>query len=110
MGSSGLVWPNSEIILAEAASAHNVPYVLSTVANTGLEEIRAVAAENAWFQLYRPKDPAVLESLLGRCRDAGYETIVLTVDVPDTTLRDGEQSPGATMTSATGSRCQRIST
>lgn len=88
LGLSGLVWPRSEYILAAAAKAHNVPYTLSTVATASLESIRPVAGANGWFQLYPPNDPAVQKSLLDRCHAAGYETILLTVDVPVATRRE----------------------
>jgi L-lactate dehydrogenase (cytochrome) len=87
MGLSGLVWPNAEIILAKAAKAHNIPYTLSTVATVTLEKIHAIAGENAWFQLYTPKEPAVLADLLRRCEVTGYETVAVTVDVPYKTRR-----------------------
>jgi len=88
MGLSGLVWPNSERILARAAKEHNIPYTLSTVATITLEESRQIAGENAWFQLYTPQEPEVRKDLLRRCREAGYETVMVTVDVPFKTRRD----------------------
>jgi L-lactate dehydrogenase (cytochrome) len=88
MGLSGLVWPNAERILAQAAKAHNIPYTLSTVATVSLETIREIAGENAWFQLYTPKEPEVLKDILHRCDVSGYETVMVTVDVPYKTRRD----------------------
>lgn len=88
LGLSGLVWPNSERILGAAAKAHNIPYTLSTVATISLEESRQIAGENAWFQLYTPQEPHVREDLLRRCQEAGYETIMVTVDVPYKTRRN----------------------
>ncbi len=88
MGLSGLVWPNAEVILAWAAKAHNIPYTLSTVATASLEAIHEIAGENAWFQLYTPKEPEVLVDLLRRCEKTGYETLVVTVDVPYKTRRE----------------------
>ncbi len=88
MGLSGLVWPNSERILARAAKEHNIPYTLSTVATITLEETRQIAGENAWFQLYTPQEPEVRKDLLRRCQEAGYSTIMVTVDVPFKTRRD----------------------
>ena len=88
MGLSGLVWPNSERILAAAAKAHNIPYTLSTVATITLEEAQTIAEGNAWFQLYTPQEPAVRKDLLRRCHEAGYEVIMVTVDVPFKTRRD----------------------
>src|SRR5215204_1327514 len=75
MGLTGLVWPHAEPILARAAKAHNIPYILSTMATVTLEEIRKIGGENAWFQLYTPKDPEVLKDLLRRCEVSGYETV-----------------------------------
>lgn len=88
MGLSGLVWPNAEKILARAAKDHNIPYTLSTVATVSLEAIHEIAGENAWFQLYTPKEPEVLADLMRRCREAAYETVMVTVDVPYKTRRD----------------------
>jgi len=88
VGLSGLIWADSEVILAAAAKVHNIPYTLSTVATASLEEVRKVAGENAWFQLYTPKDPEVVKDLLGRCKKVGYDTLLLTVDVPYATRRE----------------------
>jgi isopentenyl diphosphate isomerase/L-lactate dehydrogenase-like FMN-dependent dehydrogenase len=87
MGLCGLIWPNAEVILARAAKAHNIPYTLSTVATVSLEAIHEIAGDNAWFQLYTPKEPEVLVDLLRRCEKSGYETLVVTVDVPYKTRR-----------------------
>lgn len=88
MGLSGLVWPDSERILGAAAKAHNVPYTLSTVANITLEESRKITGENGWFQLYTPQEPEVRKDLLRRCDEAGYDTVMVTVDVPFKTRRN----------------------
>jgi isopentenyl diphosphate isomerase/L-lactate dehydrogenase-like FMN-dependent dehydrogenase len=88
IGLSGLIWPHSETILAEAAKTHNVPYTLSTVATVSLETIPPIAGENAWFQYYPSSDMAVEDSILERCRVAGYGTILLTVDVPVVVRRE----------------------
>lgn len=88
MGLSGLVWPNSERILAKAAIANNIPYTLSTVATISLEECQQIAGDRAWFQLYTPQEPEVCDDLLRRCEEVGYETIMVTVDVPFKTRRN----------------------
>jgi L-lactate dehydrogenase (cytochrome) len=88
LGLSGLVWPKSEVILAAAAKKHNIPYSLSTVATVKLEDIPPIAGENSWFQFYPPNDSEVEKSLLDRCHAAGYETILLTVDVPVSIRRE----------------------
>lgn len=88
VGLSGLIWPKAETILAMAAKKHNIPYTLSTVATARLEDIREVAGENSWFQLYTPRESDLRKDLLRRCKDSGYETLVVTVDVPYRTRRE----------------------
>ena len=88
IGLSGLVWPRSETILAAAARSHNIPYTLSTVATVPLEAIPPIAGANAWFQFYPPNDAAVEHSMLERCVNAGYGTILLTVNVPVVVRRE----------------------
>lgn len=88
LGLSGLVWAKAEYILAAAAKAHNIPYTLSTFGTVDPEHIRPVAGENSWFQLYTPKTPEILQSILKRCQVAGYDTLLLTVDVPAETRRE----------------------
>ena len=88
MGLSGLIWPHAENILAQSAKQYNIPYTLSTVSTVALEEIYRIAGEHAWFQLYTPQEPHVLEDILRRCRETGYQTLVVTVDVPYKTRRE----------------------
>ena len=88
VGLSGLVWANTESILAEAARDHRIPYTLSTVSNLTLEETRTITGEMGWFQLYTPKDEEMRNNILARCEQAGYDTLLVTVDVPYQTRRE----------------------
>ncbi|MCE7982360.1 MAG: alpha-hydroxy-acid oxidizing protein [Caldilinea sp. CFX5] len=97
VGLSGLIWSNAEKILAAAAKKHNIPYTLSTVSTARLEDIREIAGENAWFQLYTPKEPDVLKDLLGRCITSGYDMLLLTVDVPYETRREHDIRNGVSV-------------
>src|SRR3954449_13353380 len=71
-----------ELLLAEAAAAANIPYIMSGGSNHSMEEAARIAPHNTWFQLYAAKDPAVTDALVGRARDNGLGALVLTVDVP----------------------------
>ena len=88
IGLAGLIWPKAENHLAKAARAQNIPYTLSTVAMISLEEAREIGGENTWFQLYTPRDPEIRDDIINRCGKAGYETLVVTVDVPFGTRRE----------------------
>ncbi|MBS35375.1 MAG: alpha-hydroxy-acid oxidizing enzyme [Thiotrichales bacterium] len=88
VGLGSLAWPRAPAALAAAARRHQLPFVGSTVALAGLEALREQGGESAWLGLYRPNVPQVEEDLLQRAQDAGYETMVVTVDVPANTRRD----------------------
>ncbi|MEM7171837.1 MAG: alpha-hydroxy acid oxidase [Pseudomonadota bacterium] len=94
LGFSGLMWPQAAEIMARAAKAHEVPFALSTFATTDLERARILAGEMAWFQLYTPNDPEVAETLIQRVEDAGYETLLVTVDIPAPTRRERDMANG----------------
>ncbi|MEV6410330.1 alpha-hydroxy acid oxidase [Kribbella sp. NPDC051718] len=75
-----LVHPEGELLLARAAAAAGVPYVISTLSSYPLEEIAGVAP--SWFQLYWLRDRAMVESLVDRAEAAGCGALMVTVDVP----------------------------
>lgn len=82
LGLSGLIWPRSARLLAQAARQHNLPYVLSNFGTDSLEKIAAIGGEHAWFQLYPPQVPEIERSHLERLKSSGYETMIVTVDTP----------------------------
>lgn len=88
LGLAGLLWPGCEVPLAQAARTHNIPHVLSTFANRAMETIGPIVGDNGWFQFYPPNDPAMEADMIGRAARAGYETLVLTVDIPSPTRRE----------------------
>ena len=82
VGLGGLIWPRAAEHAAAAATRAGIPFVISTFATTSLERIAEIADGNAWFQLYTPNVPEIRRSLLGRAKSAGYEVLLVTVDVP----------------------------
>jgi (S)-mandelate dehydrogenase len=81
-GGVGLYRREGEVMLAEAAAAANIPYIMSGGSNASMEEAARVAPNNVWFQLYAAKDANITDALIGRARDNGLGALVLTVDVP----------------------------
>ncbi len=81
-GGVGLYRREGEVMLAEAAAAQNIPYIMSGGSNASMEEAARAAPNNVWFQLYAAKDGNFSDALIGRARDAGVGALVLTVDVP----------------------------
>jgi L-lactate dehydrogenase (cytochrome) len=82
-GFTRLVHEAGERGAAAAAARAGVPYALSTVGTTTPEELMAVEPKGPrWFQLYMWRDRARATALLDRVADAGFQTLILTVDVP----------------------------
>lgn len=94
IGLSGVVWPNASVIHAKAAHDVNIPFILSSVSTTSIEKAAAFAKENFWFQLYPPKDREIRSDLLKRARQAGCNTLVVTIDVPSPSWRPGDIKNG----------------
>jgi L-lactate dehydrogenase (cytochrome) len=68
-----------EPAVARAAARAGVPYALSTMGTTSVEALPDVG--DRWFQLYLWRDRGRSRELVQRAADAGYSTLVLTVDV-----------------------------
>src|SRR5262249_28449962 len=81
MGMTAMTRRNADLLLAEAAHAANLPFVLSGASNSSIEKVAKVAP-TAWYQLYIPKDPALRAAFIRRVADAGLKTLVVTIDVP----------------------------
>ncbi|QFS84076.1 (S)-mandelate dehydrogenase [Roseivivax sp. THAF40] len=96
VGMSGLIWPEAERHLARAATAAGLPYTLSTVAASTPEKIGRHVAGRGWYQLYTPRDPDVRADMLARARDAGFSTLVMTVDLPAASRRERQVKGGLT--------------
>jgi (S)-mandelate dehydrogenase len=81
-GGASLFRDGADLMLAEAAAEANVPYIMSGASNASLEGAAKVAPNNAWYQLYAPRDPQICADLIRRTADAGLGALVLTVDTP----------------------------
>jgi L-lactate dehydrogenase (cytochrome)/(S)-mandelate dehydrogenase len=93
-GQVGLYRHKGELLFAEAAAQANLPYVMSAVSSTRLEEAARVAPENLWLQIYAMRDWAIVEDLARRAEAAGVRTLVLTVDFPVPGNREGLRRNG----------------
>lgn len=82
-GFTRMMHSEGEIAGAMAAEAFGIPFTLSTMGTRSIEEV-AQAAPNGrnWFQLYMWKERDRSIALIDRAAKAGFEALVLTVDVP----------------------------
>ncbi|SDZ42558.1 L-lactate dehydrogenase (cytochrome) [Amycolatopsis xylanica] len=72
-----------EAAVARVAQRNDIPFSLSTMATTSIEDAAAAAPDaRKWFQLYVWRDHGAGEDLMNRAWAAGYDTLLLTVDTP----------------------------
>src|SRR5207245_4458835 len=80
VGSVETFEPGGGATAAKASAEFNVPQMLSSVCNPGLEAVAAAADNFRIFQLYVRGDDAWVDDHVKRARDHGYAAFCLTVD------------------------------
>jgi len=93
MGAVGLLAYRADLVFARAAAAAGLPMVLSATSLVPLEEVRR-QGPTAWYQAYLPGEAERIEPLVDRVGAAGYDTFVLTVDVPVSANRENNVRNG----------------
>ena len=95
MATHGLAHPHGELATARAAAAAGVPFTLSTMSSRSIEAVaEAAPAGRNWFQLYVQARPDQTRRLVERAEAAGFEAIVLTVDLPILGFRERDRRSG----------------
>jgi (S)-mandelate dehydrogenase len=79
-GLNGMLDPGGDLALARAAASFGIPYTLSTLSTTRLEDVAAKAGGRLWMQLYVMKNRAIAEDIMRRAAAAGYEALLFTTD------------------------------
>lgn len=97
MGSSALVAYRGDLVLAQAAAKANIPMIVSGSSLIRLEELAPISPDT-WFQAYVPGEPERIVGLVERVAAAGFETLVVTVDVQvsanrENNIRSGFRTP-----------------
>jgi L-lactate dehydrogenase (cytochrome) len=104
-GFTRLMHHEGECVVARVAERYGIPYALSTLGTSSIEEVAAAAPDaRKWFQLYVWRDRAAGEDLMSRAKAAGYEALVLTVDVPVSGARLRDVRNGLTIPLALSAR------
>lgn len=86
-----LAHPEGELGTARAAAALGLVMTASTFSTSSLEEIAGSARGPRWFQLYVHQDRGITGELVQRATAAGYQALVLTVDVPEIGRRERDE-------------------
>jgi (S)-mandelate dehydrogenase len=81
-GAVGFGWRGGDVAVARAAARYGIPFSLSTSATASIERIAAEAPGRLWFQAYFFRDREFTFGLIERARQAGYDTLMVTADLP----------------------------
>lgn len=82
-GFTRLMQTEGEIAGAGAAGAAGIPFTLSTLGTTSIEDVKSTNPNGRnWFQLYVMRDREISYGLVERAAKAGFDTLMFTVDTP----------------------------
>jgi L-lactate dehydrogenase (cytochrome) len=82
-GFTRMMQSEGELAGAAAAGAAGIPFSLSTMGTSSIEDVQAANPNGRnWFQLYMWKDRDRSMALVDRAARAGFDTLLVTVDVP----------------------------
>ncbi|MCP4045389.1 MAG: alpha-hydroxy-acid oxidizing protein [Gammaproteobacteria bacterium] len=96
-GMTRLFHHDGETAVSRAAAAAGTYYSLSTVGATSIEDVAAACDGPKSFQIYVMKDRSLTREFIQRCKDANYDSLILTVDIPVAGNRERELRYGFSM-------------
>jgi len=96
-GMSRLFHHDGETAVSKAAAEAGTYYALSTVGATSIEDVASACNGPKCFQIYVMKDRGLTREFIQRCKDANYDSLMLTVDIPVAGNRERELRYGFTM-------------
>ena len=96
-GMTRLFHHDGETAVSRAAAQAGTYYSLSTVGATSIEDVAAVCDGPKCFQIYVMKDRSLTREFIQRCKDAKYDSLTLTVDIPVAGNRERELRYGFSM-------------
>jgi (S)-mandelate dehydrogenase len=93
-GLNGLCWRDGDMELARAASAAGLPFAMSTVSMSLVEDVAREAPGRLWLQTYVFTERRITDAIIARARTAGFEAVVLTSDFPVAGKRERDLRTG----------------
>ncbi len=97
-GMSRLFHYQGETAVARAARNNGIPYALSTVGTTSIEDIANISGGSHFFQIYVWQNRDLVYAFIDRCKKMKYSGIILAVDCAslgkrERDLRNGHGRP-----------------
>src|SRR5215470_17114946 len=84
----------AELMLARAAKANGVPFTMATPSAFSIERVAKEVGGRLWYQLYCVRNLDFRRKLVERAKNAGYEAILVTVDLPVSGKRERDPRNG----------------
>jgi (S)-mandelate dehydrogenase len=93
-GLNGLAWRDGDLELARAATAAGLPFAMSTVSMSLVEDVAREAPGRLWLQAYVFSERKITEAIMRRALEAGFECLILTSDFPVAGKRERDLRTG----------------
>ncbi len=97
MGIAGIAHFEADIAMARAAARMNVPFVLSNMSTVPMEVVARSCDSVKWLQVYMPADRERAGRFATRASAAGFQALVVTIDVPVGANRENNLRTGFTL-------------
>ncbi|MGH2859827.1 MAG: alpha-hydroxy acid oxidase [Solirubrobacteraceae bacterium] len=94
VGAPRMFHHEGERAVARAASRAGIPYGLSTLATTAIEDVAAQTTAPLWFQLYLWGDRSEMREAIARARAAGVQALLFSIDTTVRSKREREKRAG----------------
>jgi L-lactate dehydrogenase (cytochrome) len=79
-GYTRMMHPDGEIAVARSAAKNGIPYALSTVGTTTIEEVAATGLNHLWMQIYLLRDRELTWALFDRAYASGVRVLEFSID------------------------------
>ncbi len=83
-----------ELAVARAAGHAGIPYGISTLATTSVENVAGQTSTPLWFQLYVWGDRGVIREAVARAKAAGFSALLFSIDTAVRSKREREKHAG----------------
>jgi len=93
-GLNGLQWPDGDLAIARAAAAAGLPFAMSTVSMSFIEDLVRETSGRLWLQAYVFREREITDRLIDRAAAAGCEAVIITSDFPIAGKRERDLKSG----------------
>jgi (S)-mandelate dehydrogenase len=93
-GLNGLQWQDGDLAIARAAAVAGLPFAMSTVSMSFIEDLVRETAGRLWLQAYVFREREVTNRLIARAAAAGCEALIITSDFPTAGKRERDFRSG----------------